>query len=301
MSTPIFQKTLSNFANGLFNEDSMENSMFLAPVVPTGQVTFSVNDYAERSGFQTPSAARAIGGMSKAVQSDGGTVEISLKPNGLHDFIDDHELDQAGSAGLALLRQSRTQNLVSQASNSRFKSTIDVINAGTGAGTATVWGASDDPIAELDLIIEEMSNETGLLANKMMMSLTAWRIFRNNPAVIERFPGMNKVSVSTAETEGFFINPSMQIKVCSTVFDSRINVTTSKGNAIGADLYLYYSQDGANLYDNSFAKTFRVRNGVEASVRTSRKDHGEKIMVDWTEVVYVNNLAAGKRLAISES
>jgi hypothetical protein len=301
MSTPTFQKTLSNFANGHFNADSMENSMFLAPVVPTGQITFSVNDYADRSGFQTPTSARAIGGMSKAVQSDGGTVEISLKPNGLHDFIDDIELDQAGSAGLALLRQSRTQNLVSQASNSRFKSTIDVINAGTGAGTATVWGASDDPIAELDAIIEEMNNETGYMANKMMMSLTAWRIFRNNPAVIERFPGMNKVSVSTAQTEGFFINPNMQIKVCSTVFDTRINVATSKSNAIGADLYLYYSNTSASLYDDSFAKTFRVRNNVEASIRTVRKDHGEKLMLDWTEVVYVNNLEVGKRLAISES
>lgn len=301
MSTPTFQKTLSNFANGHFNADSMENSMFLAPVVPTGQITFSVNDYADRSGFQTPTSARAIGGMSKAVQSDGGTVEISLKANGLHDFIDDIELDKAGSAGLKLLRESRVQNLVSQASNSRFKSTIDVINAATGNGTATDWGVAEDPISQIDVIIENMNNETGYMANKMLMSLTAWRIFRNNPAVIERFPGMNKVSVSTAQTEGFFINPNMQIKVCSTVFDTRINVATSKTNAIGADMYIYYSQSGANLWDNSFAKTFRVRPSVEASVRTVRERHGEAILLDWTEVVYVNNLEVGKRLAITES
>jgi hypothetical protein len=273
----------------------------MAPVVPTGIVTFSVIDYAKRSGFQTPSGARAIGGDSKAVQSDGDRVEISLKPNGLHDFIDQHELDQAGGDGLALLRQSRTQNLVSQAGNSRYKDTINAINAITGAGTATTWDSSADPISDLDTLIEEMNDSTGLLANRMMMSLKAWRIFRNNPAVIERFPGMNKVSVSTAETEGFFINPNMKIMVSSTVFDTRINTTSSKTNALGADLYLFYAQDGANIYDNSFAKTFRIRTGMESNVRTSQKDYGEKLMVDWTEVIYVNNPAAGKRLAISES
>ncbi len=81
----------------------------------------------------------------------------------------------------------------------------------------------------------------------------------------------------------------------------RINVTSSKANAIGADLYIYYSQDGVSLYDNSFAKTFRVRNNVEASIRTVRERHGEALLLDWTEVAYVNNLEVGKRLAISES
>jgi hypothetical protein len=69
---------------------------------------------------------------------------------------------------------------------------------------------------------------------------------------------------------------------------------------MGADLYLFFAQDGANLYDNSFVKTFRIRTGMESNVRTSQKDYGEKLMVDWTEIVYVNNPAAGKRLAISE-
>ena len=40
---------------------------------------------------------------------------------------------------------------------------------------------------------------------------------------------------------------------------------------------------------------------MESNVRTSQKDYGEKLMVDWSEIVYVNNPAAGKRLAIAES
>jgi len=299
MSTPVHQKTLTNLANGLFNESTDVNSMFIAPVVPTGIVTFSVIDYAKRSGFQTPSGARAIGGDSKAVQSDGDRVDISLKPNGLHDFIDQHELDQAGSQGLALLRQSRTQNLVSQAGNTRFKDTLTQINTVTGAGTATTWDSSADPIVDIDTLIEEMNDSTGILPNRILMSLKAWRIFRNHAKVVERFPGTLKVAPSIAEAEGFFLT-DIKIIVCSTVFDTRINVTSSKSNAMGSDLYLFFAQDGANIYDNSFVKTFRIRTGMESNVRTSQKDYGEKLMVDWTEIVYVNNPLAGKRLAISE-
>ena len=300
MSTPVPQKTLSNFANGLFNESSDENAMFIAPIVGAGIVTFSVIDYAKRAGFQTPSGARAIGGDSKAVQSDGDRVDISLKPNGLHDFIDQHELDQAGAQGLALLRQSRTQNLVSQASNSRFKDTITQINTVLNSPTATTWDSAADPISDIDTLIEEMNDTTGILPNRILMSLKAWRIFRNHPKVIERYPGTQKISPSTMEAEGFFINSDLKIKVCSTVFDTRINVTSSKTNAVGADLYLFFAQDNAGLYDNSFAKTFRMRVNLESSVRTSQKDYGEKLMVDWTEIVYVNNASAGVRLTISE-
>jgi hypothetical protein len=299
MSTPVPQKTLTNFANGLFNEATDEKSTFIAPVVPTGIVTFSVIDYAKRSGFQTPSGARAIGGDSKAVQSDGDRIDISLKPNGLHDFIDDHELDQAGSQGLALLRQSRTQNLVSQAGNTRFKDTLAQINSVTGAGIATDWSSSGDPILEIDTLIEEMNDSTGILPNRILLSLKAWRIFRNHPKVLARYPGKNKVSPSISEAEGFFLT-DIKILVCTTVFDTKIAATSAITNAMGADLYLFFAESGANIYDNSFVKTFRIRTGMESNVRTSQKDYGEKLMVDWTEIVYVNNPSAGKRLAISE-
>ena len=148
MATPVPQKTLSKFANGLFNESSDENAMFIAPPVPTGIVTFNVIDYAKRSGLQTPSGVRAIGGDSTAVQSDGDSVDISLKPHGLHDFIDQHELDQAGKDGLSILRQSRTQNLVSQASNSRFKDTITRINLVLNSHTAKTWDDAANPIKD---------------------------------------------------------------------------------------------------------------------------------------------------------
>jgi len=300
MATPSTINTLNNFAKGLFNENTNEFSDFLAPVVTTGGAVFSVIDYAKRSGFQVPSGARAIGGDSAAVQSDGERVQISLKPYGLHDTIDTFELDQAGTTGVSLMRQSRVSNLVSQASNSKFRDTLDVVN-GVVTTVPEVWGSSDNPIKDIDAQILAISNATGKMPNRIMMSLTAWSIFRNNSAVIARQPGKNQVSITPEQASSMFLNPKMMIMIVDTVFDTRINVTSSKTNAMAGDVYIFYAADGANVYDNSFAKTFRIQSNPFQSVRVSQKDYGEKIMVDWTEVVYVNNPAMGVRLQVTAS
>ena len=300
MATPSTINTLNNFAKGLFNEQTNEFSDFLAPVVTTGAATFNVIDYAKRSGFQVPSGARAIGGDSKAVQSDGERVQISLKPYGLHDTIDTFELDQAGTSGVKLMRESRVSNLISQSSNSKFKDTLDVVN-GVVTTVAEVWGGSEDPIKDIDAQILAISNKTGKMPNRIMMSLTAWSIFRNNAAVIARQPGKDQVSFTVEQASSMFLNPKMKIMIVDTVFDTRINVTSSKANAMAGDVYIFFAQDDSNVYDNSFTKTFRIQSNPFQSVRVSPKDYGEKIMVDWTEVVYVNNPDMGVRLQVTES
>ena len=93
----------------------------------------------------------------------------------------------------------------------------------------------------------------------------------------------------------------MKIMIVDTVFDTSINITSSKTNAMAGDVYIFFAQDNANTYDNSFTKTFRIQSNPFQSVRVSQKDYGEKIMVDWTEVVYVNNPAMGVRLQVTES
>ena len=302
MSTPVPQKTLTRFANGKFTNSASPNADFLAPTVSVPIATFSFPNYAKRSGFQTPASARAIGGKSNSVQSDGDLTEVSLKPHGLNDFIDDHEKNQAGTEFLPQLRQSRVDNLVSQASNARFKETITIINETLNSPIASNWGTSGvNPIEQIDGLLETVSNSTGFLMNNMMFSLTAWRIFRNNADVIARFPGMLQISVTEMQTTGFFINPNMKMTVCDTVFDTKMNATSVKGNAIASDVYIFYKNEDNTYYDNSFAKTFRIGGEVGATVRTSQKDHGELVLVDWTEAIFVNNAAVGKRLAVTES
>lgn len=301
MATPANISTLNQFAKGLFQETSSPLADFLAPVVQTGAASFSVIDYAKRSGFQIPSAKRAIGGDSTAVITDGERVSITLNPYALHDLIDNHELDLATTGeGSRILREARVRNLVSQAGNSRLDETLTVLRAGVSA-SAEVWGGSDDPVADIDGYMETIANATGLLPNRVVFNLGAWSTFKNHAKVISRYPGSAKVNPSINDVGSLFLNPNAQCMVSTAIKDTPLNATTSKTKALGTEVWIYFAEENSNQFDASAFKTFRVQMNPFGQVRAIQKDFGEKIITEWTEAAYVNNAAAAARLTITTS
>jgi hypothetical protein len=301
MATPANISTLNQFAKGLFQETASPLADFLAPVVPTGAASFSVIDYAKRSGFQVPSAKRAIGGDSTAVMTDGERVNISLSPYALHDIVDNHELDLATTGeGSRILREARIRNLVSQAGNSRLNETLAVLRAGVSA-SAEVWGSSDDPVADIDTYMETIANATGFLPNRVVFNLGAWVLFKNHAKTIARFPGTAKINPSINDVGSLFINPNAQCQVSTVINDTKLNATSSKTKALATEVWVYFVEENANQFDASAFKTFRVAMNPFGGVRVSQKDFGEKMIVEWTEAAYVNNAAAAARLTVTAS
>lgn len=308
MATPANISTLNQFAKGLFQKTASPLADFLAPVVPTGAAEFSVIDYAKRSSFQVPSAKRAIGGDSTAVVTDGERVSISLQPYALHDIIDNHELDRATtSEGSRLLREARVANLVSQAGNSRLKETLTVLRAGVSA-TAEVWGASDDPVADIDAQMKTIADTIGMLPNRVVFALGAWSIFKNSSAVKGRITAGNTktkdATVMLQDAGSLFLNPNTQVMLSTVVNDSKLNATTSKANALtdtNPEVWIYFAEENSNLFDASAFKTFRIALNPFGGVRVVPKDFGEKHIVEWTEAAYVNNASAAARLTVTTS
>jgi len=301
MATPANISTLNQFAKGLFQETASPLADFFAPVVQTGAASFSVIDYAKRSGFQVPSAKRAIGGDSTAVITDGERVSISLAPYALHDIIDNQELALATTGeGSRILREARVRNLVSQAGNSRLSETLTVLRAGV-ASTAEVWGASDDPVADIDAYMETIANATGLLPNRVVFNLGAWSIFKNHSKTIARYPGSMKINPMIQDVGSLFLNPNTQCMVSTAIKDTPLNTTSTKSKALGTEVWIYFAEENSNQFDASAFKTFRVNLNPFGAVRTVQKDFGEKIITEWTEAAYVNNAASAARLTITVS
>lgn len=305
MATPANISTLNQFAKGLFQKTASPLADFLAPVVPTGAAQFNVIDYAKRSSFQVPSAKRAIGGDSTAVMTDGERVQITLLPYALHDIIDNHELELATTGeGSRLLREGRVGNLVSQAGNSRLSETLAVLRAGVSAD-AEVWGSANDPIEDIDTYMKAVAYTIGMVPNRVVFSLGAWAIFKNAEKVKARITAGNSKTkdavVMLNDVGALLLNPDTQVMVSTTVFDSKLNATTSKANALSNEVWIYYAADNANTFDASAFKTFRIQANPFGGVRVLPKDFGEKHIVEWTEAAYVNNASAAKRLTITTS
>lgn len=301
MATSANISVLNQFAKGLFQDTSSPVADFLAPVVPTGAAEFSIIDYGQRSGFQTPDARRAIGGDSSAVVTDGERINVSLQPYALHDMIDNHELDRATTGeGSRILREARVRNLVSQAGNSRLNETLTTLRAGVSAAAQT-WGSSTDVISAIDEKMKEIADSIGLLPNRVVFNLGAWEAFKNNSTVIDRYPGAVTAAPQIGGIGSLFLNPDTQCMMSTSVFDSKIRQTSAKANALTSDVWIYYSSDSVDMFDPSAFKTFRVRNNPFGGVRVVQKDFGEKVITEWTEAAFVNNVDAAKRLDITVS
>lgn len=301
MATSANISVLNQFAKGLFQDTSSPVADFLAPVVPTGAAEFSIIDYGQRSGFQTPDARRAIGGDSSAVVTDGERINVSLQPYALHDMIDNHELDRATTGeGSRILREARVRNLVSQAGNSRLNETLTTLRAGVSAANQT-WGSSTDVISAIDEKMKEIADSIGLLPNRVVFNLGAWEAFKNSPSVIDRYPGSATAAPQIGGIGSLFLNPDTQCMMSTSVFDSKIRQTSAKANALTSDVWIYYSSDSVDMFDPSAFKTFRVRNNPFGGVRVVQKDFGEKVITEWTEAAFVNNAAAAARLNVTVS
>lgn len=301
MATSANISVLNQFAKGLFQDTSSPVADFLAPVVPTGAAEFSIIDYGQRSGFQTPDARRAIGGDSSAVVTDGERINVSLQPYALHDMIDNHELDRATTGeGSRILREARVRNLVSQAGNSRLNETLTTLRAGVSAASQT-WGSSTDVISAIDEKMKAIADSIGLLPNRVVFNLGAWEAFKNSPSVIDRYPGSVTAAPQIGGIGSLFLNPDTQCMMSTSVFDSKIRQTSAKANALTSDVWIYYSSDSVDMFDPSAFKTFRVRNNPFGGVRVVQKDFGEKVITEWTEAAFVNNAAAAARLNVTVS
>jgi hypothetical protein len=301
MATSANISVLNQFAKGLFQDTSSPVADFLAPVVPTGAAEFSIIDYGQRSGFQTPDARRAIGGDSSAVVTDGERINVSLQPYALHDMIDNHELDRATTGeGSRILREARVRNLVSQAGNSRLNETLTTLRAGVSAAAQT-WGSSTDVISAIDEKMKEIADSIGLLPNRVVFNLGAWEAFKNNSTVIDRYPGAVTAAPQIGGIGSLFLNPDTKCMMSTSVFDTKIRQTSAKANALTSDVWIYYSSESVDMFDPSAFKTFRVRNNPFGGVRVVQKDFGEKVITEWTEAAFVNNVAAAKRLDITVS
>jgi hypothetical protein len=301
MATSANISVLNQFAKGLFQDTSSPVADFLAPVVPTGAAEFSIIDYGQRSGFQTPDARRAIGGDSSAVVTDGERINVSLQPYALHDMIDNHELDRATTGeGSRILREARVRNLVSQAGNSRLNETLTTLRAGVSAAVQT-WGSSTDVISAIDEKMKEIADSIGLLPNRVVFNLGAWEAFKNNSTVIDRYPGAVTAAPQIGGIGSLFLNPDTKCMMSTSVFDTKIRQTSAKANALTSDVWIYYSSESVDMFDPSAFKTFRVRNNPFGGVRVVQKDFGEKVITEWTEAAFVNNVAAAKRLDITVS
>ena len=201
------------------------------------------------------------------------------------------------------LEESRVRTLLTSATLAHEDKVYQVAKTISAVGGKGNWSnASVDPVAEIDEQIEALATVCGVLPNRIVFGLGAWRVARNHPKVINRMPSNAAVGVLVQQFAAMLMNPNMEIRIGVLSKDTtRFGAAKNATNLIGAEVFVFLGQDTPSEFDPSFMKTFMTRSGGVDAVRTYRDESTRSTVhaVDWSEDVKITGSMAVKRLTIT--
>lgn len=304
MSASTVDQQLTNYAHGQAQDLSSALAEVLAPTVPVGSATGKYKKFDDKNAFQVYETERAVGGPAKRIEFEASDPGYDCRPHALELPIDDHERDEAGEGDPLGLERAKIDTLITSATISHEDDVLTKVKAGvTAVESKGVWSsAGNDPVEELDEQIEAIGIETGMMPNKIVFGLGAWRVFRNHAKVIARQPGASLIGVTESQAAKMLLNPSIDIHVGMLSKDTvKFGKDKAAKNIVGAEVMVFYNSPSPSQYDPSFAKTFRTRRGGVQSARVYReeKSRSDILAVDWTKDVQVVSTALCRRLSLS--
>ncbi len=297
---------LTTYARGLAAEARKKQSLIdrICPVIETGAATGKYKLIDDKNSLQATDARRGIGGKAKRLEYDTTESTFNCEPFALEIPIDDHEKKLAGEDGLQILKQGKTAALLNTQITTRENSVFAMLKAGvTATGGVGAWSSGTaKPIDEIDAIIESITTRTGMMPNMIDFGLGSWRVFRSHANVLSRLANTSLGVLQPDQAGGLFLNPQMSIGIGVMSRDTaKIGTGKTAVNIVGSDVWIYYSAPTPGLFDQSFAKAFRVRgDGVMAVTEYRAQDNRSDILaIDWTEQYKVTNAEAGARISLS--
>jgi hypothetical protein len=247
---------------------------------------------------------RALGGPNKRIEFAATDPFFNCRPNGLEIAIDDHERSKAGEGGERQLEEAKVKTLISTSVLSHEAAVFAKVKADVAAvGGVGVWSnANNDPISEIDAQIEAIATATGIMPNRMVIGLGAWRVLRNHPKVIARQPGAELIGVTNEQAARMTINPSIDVRVGilgadATKFGAARNVT----NIVGGEVFIFFNQDSPTQYDPGFMKTFTPRANMVDAVMEYRdeKNNSDAFKTNWEVEIQTFSTLLVRRITLS--
>lgn len=293
---------LTNFAVGIAADTASALAEFIAPTVPTGAQHGQFKKFNSKDAFQVYNTARAVGGPRTRIEFNADDAFFNCKPQGLEIGIDDSERDP--NADPLSIEQAKIRTLVINTQTGHEAKVFSLVkSAKAAAGGVGVWSSADnDPIAELDAQILSLIDETGLMPNRMIIGVGAWKVLKNHPKVLARQPGAVNQGVTLTQLAGMLLNPQIEIRVGVMPADTaKPGKAAANANIVGSEVFIFFASQNPTQYDPSFAKTFMVSTSPITAVRQYRdeKVSSDMYSTDWSEDIQVVSTACGRRITVS--
>ena len=298
---------LREFAQGAAQSAIMPVADFLAPTVEVPTSVGRYKKYTEKDRFRIPSTLRSIGGRATELRFEVSDETFNCEPHALDYPVDN--LEKLESEDLENALREGAVAVAEVAALSHEKSVIDAAMTAAGAGTAKVWGASADPVADVDLAILDVIKAAkygSLMGVGVLFGASAWCLFKNQDKVRGRFVIGNggkggNLAVPTEDNAGQLFVGTPQVRTSYMVFDNAApGVAEDVKFLLDTTVLVFARRPNPTRRDPSFMKSFRLM-GKYMVPSSYMRDDGrvEVAKFDWSEDVRVTNSAAIKRLNVS--
>jgi hypothetical protein len=298
---------LREFAQGAAQSAIMPVADFLAPTIEVPTSVGRYKKYTEKDRFRIPNTLRSIGGRATELRFEVSDETYNCEPHALDYPVDN--LEKLESEDLENALREGAVAVAEVAALSHEKSVIDAAMTAAGAGAAKVWGASADPVADIDTAILDVIKAAkygSLMGVGVLFGASAWCLFKNQEKVRGRFVVGNggkggSLAVPTEGSAGHLFVGTPEVRASYMVYDCAApGVAEDVKFLLDTSVLVFARRPNPTRRDPSFMKTFRLM-GKYMVPSSYMRDDGrvEVAKFDWSEDVRVTNSAAVKRLNIS--
>lgn len=290
---PYDVSQLLTYAQGIVGDWAQKNDIasFLAPEVPVVTEKFFYKNYGSGNAFLAIDTRRSLGGSAARI---GYTVTDSigvLTENSLETTIDDIERRQNPESE-STMEMVKVRDLTLTILNNYLKTLFVFLKAnvatsttvpgfgGAGSTLGAVWGGAqtDDPVLQIDKCIQNITDTTGVVPNRLFFDLSAWLLFKNNKQVLDRIR-FSRLGVATTEVAAQLFAVPLDIRIGGGV------LYTDTGGSSN-NVFVFYGQDNPGIMDPSLMKVFvRTANRFTA-MRQYREEkiRSDVFYLDWQQL-----------------
>ena len=304
LSSISSKPTLREFAQGAAQQTVQPVADFLAPTVPVGVMNGRYKVYTEKNRFRLPNTLRAIGGRATELRFETTDAFYNCEPHALDYPVDN--LEQLEADQMEDVFREGAVSVAEVAALAHEKTVIDAALEAAGGGASKTWGASNDPVDDLDSAVKDVIKAAAYgsaMGVGVLFGVSAWQKFKNSPAVRSRFlaGGKTSLAIPTENVAQQLLLASPKTMTSFMVYDTAPEGKTKSLSFLLDDAVLVFARrDTPDRRDPSFMKTFRLMNKWMVPSSYTREDgRVEVAKFDWSEDVRVTNSAAVIRLNIS--
>ena len=173
---------------------------FMAPTIEVPTSVGRFKRYTEKHRFHIPETLRTLGGRATELRFEATDATFNCEPHALDYPVDN--LEQLEADGLEDMLREGITAVAEVAALSHESSVIGAALDAVGSGTDKVWGASADPVADVDdaiLSVIKAAKYGSLMGVGILFGASAWSVFKNQEKVRGRFVVGNGSGRSTGK------------------------------------------------------------------------------------------------------